>query len=100
MRRVPDGKFGDQFLGRKPVRKQSRARRKTHALEPAIEHPDDAHGEHCRAEAETYIQKRRAKQPCGHEKSRVRAIANHSIEEFGWPVKPAAERKKQAQVAL
>ena len=39
---VPDGELGRELFGRKPVGHQPRAGRKTHALKPAVEHPDEA----------------------------------------------------------
>ena len=39
MRRIPDGHLGRQLLRMNPMRKHLRARRKAHALRPAVQYP-------------------------------------------------------------
>ena len=55
MRRVPNGHFGRQLFRRKPMGQHARARRKSHPLEPAVEHPNDAERRNGRAKPEKQV---------------------------------------------
>src|SRR6266567_6349341 len=55
MRDIPNRHSARQFLWWKPMRQQTRARRKAHALKPTVRHPDQTHHHYGRAESKEHI---------------------------------------------
>src|SRR5437660_2046501 len=100
MRDIPDRHSACQFLWRKPMREQTRAWRKTHALKPTVRHPDQTHHHHGRAESKEHVHQCRRTQTEGHERSGVRAVAEKPIRKLRYAVKQTVESKKQTQLRL
>ena len=73
------------------MRQKPRARRKTHALEPAVEHPDNAERRDGRAQAEKQIHQRGSRQAQHHERARVAAVSQKSIGELGDAIEDPVE---------
>ena len=82
MRGVPNRHPGGELPGRKPICQQARARRKAHALKPAVGHPDQSQRYDRGIEAEQHVYQRRGAQAKGHECPGIRAIAKKAVSEF------------------
>ena len=94
MRHVPNGQFRRELFGRKPMRQQPGARRKTHSLKPSVEHPEQAKRNHGRTETEAQVKQRGTNQPCGHKSASIGAVAEETVREFGDAVKHPVQSQK------
>src|SRR5437588_522287 len=98
MRDVPYRHAAGKLLGRKPVRQQAGARRKAHALKPAVGHPNQTQRYDRGIKTKEDIHQRRCAQTERHERARIRAIAEKTVREFRNAVKQTVQREEKPQL--
>ena len=96
---VPIGHLGGQFFGGEPMSEQAGAGWVAHALEDAVEGPEEAEEEEGGAESEADVEERGDGQGEGHHDACVGAVGEDSAAEFADAVDQAVEGEDDADAA-
>ena len=100
VRGVPDRHLGRQPFGDDPVGHQPRAGRDAHALEPAVENPEDAQRQHRGAESEEQVADAAENESRDQKVACVAAVAPDAVDELRESVDQSVEREEEAEVGF
>ena len=76
---------------------QAGARRETHALEQAVDHPENAEDDRGGTKTKQEVDERREQQSRGHQGAGVASVSEEAISEFGEAIDHAMKRQKDSE---